>query len=1169
MLIMLTGTITSVFGADLFLKGNYVEVGIHNAGSFGSSSPAPPGFHPKVSPYDTRLGFVADPGKDGWGVGTPPQTGDYFVPGTPEEGWMLQWTGADGLPKPFYNFGLMGQQSIATTRLANTSSGSTQSAVWQGTATTSGGTEKLQVVQTVSFDVDALYFTINVVMTNTGTATLRGLKYMRNVDPDQEQPLTSNFTTRNWVEFQPPRIGVPGRPDLAAYPAGNTNKALAVAEGLTYRLTLGLGTIDPRAVVAASHGFSNRNVDQVLSYPTQPTPSNPSVRDAAIVLAYELGDLAPGQSTSVTYAYILNKSDLSVAMGNLAAVSILQPSGTVSGDNVPYQATTDKVDHTTRMDFYANGSFIGSDTTPDAGGVFETKLNSRSFANGTVSLRVVATFDDGTSTEKLSSVTVDNSGPPVAFATPVSGQIFSGAGIPARITVLDPNQPPVRVSFFRETAATGSRFLGEDTAAPFETSFSVTDLPQGETVVIKAVATDSLGRMTTITVSGVTESNHPPIANAGPDQSVLCAGGSRTVTLDGSASVDPDGDTLTFRWSGSFGTAEGVKPAISLPLGTHEITLVVTDPKGLTSSDTVAITVYDNVPPTIATGPDVVIEATGSTGAAYTPRATVTDNCCVATALDIKPNLTVFPLGATTVTFTASDCAGNTATATQTITVVDTTPPVVTPPAALTAEATGSCTAVTTGTATATDYFPVTIGSNAPTCFPLGATVVTWTATDANGNKATATQTVTVVDTTPPVVTPPSAVSAEATGSCTVVATGTAKATDLFPVTVASNAPTCFPLGTTVVTWTATDANGNKATATQTVSVVDTTPPAVTPPSAVSAEATGNCTVVATGTAKATDLFPVTVVSNAPTCFPLGTTVVTWTATDANGNKATATQTVSVVDTTPPVLSGLSDQTLEATSASGSIATYSAGATDKVDPAPAVLCSPVSGSTFAIGSTKVTCTATDFSGNKATGSFTITVRDTTPPVIKAPQPITVTINTPVTAPSVQAFLSGARASDTVDPNVMVTVTGSYDLTHVGTYTLTFTAVDHAGNTSAATSTITVRYGFGGFLQPVTLGKPFKLGSTIPVKFQLVDASGSIVTTATARFYLQKYLNNEPVGDPIEVTSTSSADTGNYFRLADGMYLYNLATRGLTSGMYQIQAILDDGTTQVIWLELKS
>jgi hypothetical protein len=71
---------------------------------------------------------------------------------------------------------------------------------------------------------------------------------------------------------------------------------------------------------------------------------------------------------------------------------------------------------------------------------------------------------------------------------------------------------------------------------------------------------------------------HDPVANAGPDQSLL-AGDACTapVQLDGSASSDPDGEALTYHWTGPFGYASGVRPNVTLPVGNHEIRLVVFD----------------------------------------------------------------------------------------------------------------------------------------------------------------------------------------------------------------------------------------------------------------------------------------------------------------------------------------------------------------------------------------------------------------------------------------------------------------------------------------------------------------------------------------------------------------------------------------------------------------
>ncbi|MCI5190703.1 MAG: hypothetical protein D3905_13145, partial [Candidatus Electrothrix sp. AS4_5] len=368
---------------EVFLQTDVVELGVHDSFSFGTSGQPSSGFHENSTPYSSGypvLGFVADYGRDGWTVGTPEFSGDFFVPGTPEEGWGVEWTSLSGTEKSFNNFGLMEVHEVPTTSLTDTSFGDTQSATWEGTA--SSGSEQLRINQTVSIKEGDLFFVMSVSMTNVGTSTLNSVEYMRNVDPDQEQPWTSTFTTRNWIEFQPPRPANGPRSNLPAQPIDNTDKALAIAEGLDYGLTLGLGTIDSRAVVAAAHGFSNRDTDDILNNPNQPTPISPQEADLAIVLAYELGDLAPGQTVSFDYVYILDENDLVPALEGLASLTILQPTGTVSGSSVLFQATTDDVANTDQIEFFIDDVSIGIDTSPDAGGVFEVSFDSTIYPNG-------------------------------------------------------------------------------------------------------------------------------------------------------------------------------------------------------------------------------------------------------------------------------------------------------------------------------------------------------------------------------------------------------------------------------------------------------------------------------------------------------------------------------------------------------------------------------------------------------------------------------------------------------------------------------------------------------------------------------------------------------------------------------------------------------------------
>src|SRR5260370_2472523 len=94
------------------------------------------------------------------------------------------------------------------------------------------------------------------------------------------------------------------------------------------------------------------------------------------------------------------------------------------------------------------------------------------------------------------------------------------------------------------------------------------------------------------------KTNHPPQANAGPDQTVEATGISTTVVLDGSQSSDPDADPLTFEWrEGSTVLGATAKLSVGLALGAHTFTLKVTDSHGASSEATVAVNVVDTTPP--------------------------------------------------------------------------------------------------------------------------------------------------------------------------------------------------------------------------------------------------------------------------------------------------------------------------------------------------------------------------------------------------------------------------------------------------------------------------------------------------------------------------------------------------------------------------------------------
>lgn len=144
--------------------------------------------------------------------------------------------------------------------------------------------------------------------------------------------------------------------------------------------------------------------------------------------------------------------------------------------------------------------------------------------------------------------------------------------------------------------------------------------------------------------------------------------------------------------------------------------------------------------------------------------------------------------------------------------------------------------------------------------------------------------------------------------------------------------------------------------------------------------------------------------------------------------------------------------------------------------------------------------------------------------------------------------------------------GTLDTSTVGEKSIT--VKDQAGNEIEIH--YTVEYDFGGVLQPINQNGTsiFKAGSTVPVKIQLKDANGAFVTDAIASIYYQK-ISTDASGVE-EAISTSAATTGNFFRydLNDNQYIFNLSTKGLTSGTYQLSITLNDGQTYNVQIGLK-
>ncbi|MGH3023447.1 MAG: HYR domain-containing protein [Gaiellaceae bacterium] len=234
------------------------------------------------------------------------------------------------------------------------------------------------------------------------------------------------------------------------------------------------------------------------------------------------------------------------------------------------------------------------------------------------------------------------------------------------------------------------------------------------------------------------------------------------------------------------------------------------------------------------------------------------------------------------------------------------------------------------------------------------------------------------------------------------------------------------------------------------------------------------------------------------------------------------------IDLTPPVLPG--NAVVEATSPAGATVTFAA--TDVLDPAPQLLCTPGSGSTFPPGTTTVPCTATDAAGNVARGDMTVTVRDTTPPLL-VPHADVVRVKQSPAGATVDYALPLAQDAADPDPDVAC-APASGSLFPVGTTTVSCNATDASGNVGGPiTFAVIVQEGPVPARPSVRTAVP-RLSRSRAAEFTFSAEPG---TTVACRL-------EGPSGTGT-FTPCASASGQTYSGLADGAYLFTVqVTNGI-------------------------
>ncbi|TDD75179.1 HYR domain-containing protein [Flavobacterium caseinilyticum] len=351
--------------------------------------------------------------------------------------------------------------------------------------------------------------------------------------------------------------------------------------------------------------------------------------------------------------------------------------------------------------------------------------------------------------------------------------------------------------------------------------------------------------------------------------------------------------------------------------------------------------------------------------------------------------------------------------------------------------------------------------------------------------------------------------------------------TDICAGTITGTTTTIFPIttqGTTVVTWTFKDDNGNSTTANQNIIVDDTTIPTITAPAAVTGTTNGGCTStnVVLGLLTVSDNCTATgtliVTNDAPTAFPIGSTTVTWTVKDAANNIATATQTVTVTDniaptiTAPVAKTGTTNVGCTSTNVVLGLPTVS----DNCTATGSLIVTNNAPTAFPIGITTVTWTVKDAANNTATATQTITVTDNITPTITAPVAKTGTTNLGCTSTNV--ILGSPTVADNCTATAGLTVTNDAPAAFpIGSTTVTWTVKDAANNIATATQTVTVTDNIApAITAPVAKTGTTNLGCT---STNVILGSPTVADNCTATAGLT-VTNDAPAAFPIGITTVT-------------------------------------------------
>ncbi len=795
--------------------------------------------------------------------------------------------------------------------------------------------------------------------------------------------------------------------------------------------------------------FTDSNCEAVASWEV-PTFTDNCDSNPQIVASHNPGDTFLFGDTEVSYTATDEAGNETICSFMVSVEDNIAPAITSQPGNLIVSAGVSSCDAIVSWD-----AITAVDNCSNAVGIVSNFNSGDVFPLGETTVDITASDDSGNETLSSFTVTVEDNTAPSVVSCPndITVSTTNNCDAVANWTVptfsdnCDPN--PVITS----THNSGDVFLLG-------------------TTLVTYTATDSSGNESTCSFNVIVEDDvNPQFTSCVPDI-VLSADAQCQAVAEWTLPEVTDNCSSIITLSSDYNSGD------VFPLGTTTVTYTATDEAGNSSTCSFTVSVEDNIAPAITSQPGNLIVSTevNSCEAIVSWDAiTAVDNC--SNAVGIVSNFNsgdVFPLGETTVDITASDDSGNETLSSFTVTVEDNTAPsVVSCPNDITVSTTNNCDAVANWTVPTfsdnCDPNPViTSTHNSGDVFLLGTTLVTYTATDSSGNESTCSFNVIVEDDVNPQFTscvPDIVLSADA--QCQAVAEWTLpEVTDnCSTITLSSdyNSGDVFPLGTTTVTYTATDEAGNSSTCSFIVSVEDNNAPAITsqPGNLIVSAGVNSCEAIVSWdaiTAVDNCSNAVGIVSNfnSGDVFPLGETTVDITASDDSGNETLSSFTVTVEDNTAPsVVSCPNDIIVSSTNNCDAIANWTVPTfSDNCDVNPVITSTHNSGDVFLLGTTLVTYTATDSSGNESTCSFNVIVEDDVNPQFTSCVPDIV-----LSADAqCQAVAEWTLPEVTDNCSSIITLSSDYnsgDVFPLGTTTVTYTATDEAGNSSACSFVVVV------------------------------------------------------------------------------------------------------------------